>query len=111
MKFLRRKAMQVSWIQKVLPMPKGSAVRLTNAKAMTLKIQEGLVWITEEGVEEDHFLINGEHYAVQGEGLVIISAESDARLDFGSDEQSTYVRSVVDSVLKMTGHAKTQSSW
>jgi Protein of unknown function (DUF2917) len=80
MKFLRTKTMQASWIQTVLPMPSGSAFRLLHAKALTLKIQEGLVWVTEEGVNEDLFLGPGEQYAVRGNGLVIISAETDARL-------------------------------
>jgi hypothetical protein len=72
--------MQASWIKQVVPMPIGSAFRLRNAKSTSLKVQDGLVWITEEGYREDHFLQIGEHYAVRGNGLVIISAESDARI-------------------------------
>jgi Protein of unknown function (DUF2917) len=72
--------MQASWIQKVVMMPSGSAFRLKKAKATTLKVQTGLVWVTEEGVEEDHFLLPGDEYAVRGYGLVIVSAENDARL-------------------------------
>jgi hypothetical protein len=75
--------MQASWIQTVLPMPCGSAFRLTHAKATTLKIQSGLVWVTEEGVTEDIFLGLGEQYTVRGNGLVIIGAETDACLESG----------------------------
>jgi Protein of unknown function (DUF2917) len=72
--------MQASWIHQIVPMPVGSAFRMKNAKATTLKIQNGLVWITEEGFREDCFLQIGEQYAIRGNGLVIISAESDARI-------------------------------
>jgi hypothetical protein len=61
-------------------MPIGSAFRLKNAKSTTLKVQNGLVWITEEGFRDDHFLQIGEQYSVRSNGLVIISAESEARI-------------------------------
>jgi Protein of unknown function (DUF2917) len=104
--------MQASWIQKVLPMPSGSALRLNNAKNTTLKVQEGLVWITEEGVDEDHFLHTGEHYAVRGDGLVIIGAESDARVgvtDYA--ERQAPISPLVELFLKITGNAQSKRSW
>jgi hypothetical protein len=104
--------MQASWIQKVLPMPSGSAFRLSNAKATTLKVHSGLVWITEEGVDEDHFLHFDEYYTVRGDGLVIISAESDARI--GIADHSKQVESIgafLHTFLKITGNAKTKRSW
>jgi hypothetical protein len=82
MKFFRKHVMRVSWIQQVFAMPSGSAIRLTSAKSAILRVQEGLVWITEEGVKDDFFLNAGESYVVLGEGLVIVSAEKEARIVF-----------------------------
>lgn len=73
--------MQANWIQQVLTMPKGSAIRLKDAQGLGLAIVGGMVWITEEGMLEDNFLSSGAAYAVAGRGVVIISAESDARLN------------------------------
>lgn len=73
--------MQASWIQQVVSMPKGSALRLKDAQGVALGIDGGLVWITEEGVAEDNFLSAGAEYAVVGGGVVIISAECDARVN------------------------------
>jgi hypothetical protein len=109
MKFLWRKTMKASWIQKVVPMPGGSSLRLTNAKATMLKVQTGLVWITEEGVDEDIFLGSGEQYVVQGDGLLIISAESEARL--GISEHLSHMYTRISSFLKITGQTQTQGSW
>jgi hypothetical protein len=100
--------MQASWIQKILPMPSGSALRLNNAQHTTLKVQCGLVWITEEGVDEDHFLRLGESYAVRGNGLVIIGAESDARV---SMEQMVSTNFIAELVLKITSNAQAKRSW
>jgi Protein of unknown function (DUF2917) len=72
--------MQASWIQQVVAMPKGSALRLRDAQGVALGIHDGMVWITEEGVLEDNFLGSGAEYAVHGSGLVIVSSESDARI-------------------------------
>jgi hypothetical protein len=43
-------------------------------------------------VDEDCFLQIGEHYAVRGDGLVIVSAESDARI--GIADHSNQVESI-----------------
>jgi Protein of unknown function (DUF2917) len=104
--------MQASWIQKILPMPSGSAFRLSHAKATTLKIHDGLVWITEEGVDDDYFLQMGEQYEVRSDGLVIISAESDARIGFSHDaNQNTTAAHWLEAILKITGDAQTKRSW
>jgi hypothetical protein len=58
-------------------------MRMSNAKSARLSVHEGLVWITEEGVDEDFFLSAGQTYLVRGDGLVIISAESDVRIAVG----------------------------
>jgi Protein of unknown function (DUF2917) len=75
--------MQASWIVKVLSMPKSSAMRMSDAKSTRLSVQDGLVWITEEGVDEDFFLSAGQTYVVHSDGLVIVSAESDVRIAVG----------------------------
>jgi hypothetical protein len=104
--------MQASWIQKILPMPSGSALRLNNAQHTTLKVQCGLVWITEEGVDEDHFLRLGESYAVRGNGLVIIGAESDARVSIADYvEQMVSTNFIAELVLKITSNAQAKRSW
>jgi Protein of unknown function (DUF2917) len=73
-------AMQAVWINRVLELPLGSAFKLRAAQGSALGVTAGLVWITEEGVAEDRFLNAGESYAVKGKGVVIVSAETDARL-------------------------------
>jgi Protein of unknown function (DUF2917) len=72
--------MQAKWITKVLDLPVGSAFKLSAARGSALGVAQGLVWITEEGVIEDSFLNAGQSYAIQGKGVVIVSAETDARL-------------------------------
>ena len=72
--------MQATWINKVLELPLGSAFRLSAAQGYAVGVAAGLVWITEEGVLEDCFLNAGESYQVKGKGVVIVSAETDARL-------------------------------
>jgi Protein of unknown function (DUF2917) len=72
--------MQAHWIQQVVSMPTGSAMRLKDAVGTTLTVDDGLVWITEEGVSQDNFLHAGARYAVSGKGVVIVSAERDARI-------------------------------
>jgi Protein of unknown function (DUF2917) len=61
-------------------MPRSSAMRMSDAKFTRLSVQDGLVWITEEGVDEDFFLSSGQTYVVRSNGLVIVSAESDVRI-------------------------------
>jgi Protein of unknown function (DUF2917) len=73
--------MQANWIHQVVSMPKGSALRLKDARGVALGIDDGMVWITEEGVAEDNFLSSGAEYAVVGGGVVIVSAECDARVN------------------------------
>jgi Protein of unknown function (DUF2917) len=73
--------MQASWIQQVVDMPKGSALKLRDAQGVALGIDDGMVWITEEGVVEDNFLGSGSAYTVLGSGLVIVSSECDARVN------------------------------
>jgi Protein of unknown function (DUF2917) len=73
--------MQASWIQQVVNMPKGSALKLKDAQGVALGIDNGMVWITEEGVVEDSFLGSGSAYTVLGSGLVIVSSECDARVN------------------------------
>jgi Protein of unknown function (DUF2917) len=72
--------MQAEWINRVLELPVGSAFKLSAARGSALGVAEGRVWITEEGVIEDSFLNAGQSYAVQGQGMVIVSAETDVRL-------------------------------
>jgi hypothetical protein len=104
--------MQASWIQKVLPMPSGSAIRLNNAKDTTLKVQDGLLWVTEEGVDEDQFLHRGDCYSVRGNGLVIIGAESDARVGIADyTERNAPVNALTELLLKITGNAQAKRSW
>jgi Protein of unknown function (DUF2917) len=71
---------KTSWIQEVLDLPLGASLRITDGPGTRVCVSTGLVWLTEEGVAEDQFISAGQTYAIQGVGVVILSAESDARL-------------------------------
>jgi hypothetical protein len=64
----------------VLDLPLGASLRLTTGQGTRVSVSTGIVWLTEEGVLEDQFICAGQNYTIQGAGMVILSAESDARL-------------------------------
>lgn len=53
-------------------------LRLTRARGATLEVLEGRVWITEAGRERDALVSPGMHYAVGGNGLVVVGMDAGA---------------------------------
>jgi Protein of unknown function (DUF2917) len=72
--------MKTQWIREVMLLPEGAILKLSKAEGARLRVGEGLLWVTEEGVPEDQFLKAGQSYAVQHQGTVIVSAECDSKL-------------------------------
>lgn len=51
-------------------------LRLSKARGLAIEVLAGRVWITEDGRAADSFLGPGRRYRVDGEGLVLIGAET-----------------------------------
>lgn len=57
-------------------------LRLRGARGVAIEVVDGRVWITEDGREADSFLGAGGRYCVNGDGLVLVAAESATEVRF-----------------------------
>lgn len=57
-----------------LQLRRGSLMRITNGRGLTLYVWRGAVWITQEGDLEDHFVGPGGWFRVANAGLTLVSA-------------------------------------
>jgi uncharacterized protein YjiS (DUF1127 family) len=55
-------------------------LRMAGARGTTLEVLDGRVWITEAGRAGDAFVARGTRYSVAGDGVVLIGAETRARI-------------------------------
>ena len=60
-------------------------LRLRRARGVAIEVLAGRVWITEAGRAADSFLGPGRRYRVDGEGLVLIGAETFAEGGAGAE--------------------------
>ena len=98
-------------------LPRGAWLALEDAVETVIQIEQGEVWITEEGSFIDHILVGGQHYAIDRPGVAIVSVESEADLTMhlpaagmppraidlhghgGGKGQRLYRRTAIDSVV------------
>ena len=75
MKLLQRTAGSYAGAM-LLKLKDKSFLRLRSARGTAIEVVAGRVWITEDGDRRDRFLAAGGRYQVCGDGLVLVSAES-----------------------------------
>ncbi|MGA2549348.1 MAG: DUF2917 domain-containing protein [Burkholderiaceae bacterium] len=56
-------------------------VTIVNAENTVIRVIEGRVWITEEGVTDDSFLFAGSQYQVRTGGRVVLDSDSLSRIE------------------------------
>lgn len=66
---------------KTLTIPAGQAVSGTAARAETLRIQRGRVWITVEGINHDYFLHAGDTFTAVPGRLTVVEADQEASVE------------------------------
>lgn len=61
-------------------LPHHETLALRDARGARVRCASGVIWLTEEGVEDDVFLRAGEEYVLSGKGLALLRAEADASI-------------------------------
>lgn len=68
-------------------MQKDSVLKIEgDGRGISVSSSKGTLWITQENDLEDHFLVPGEIFVNDRQGLVIVYSLSDASLDIGQTE-------------------------
>jgi hypothetical protein len=63
-----------------LALPAGELLRLEAPRGLTVTVEAGQLWITEEAQVEDVWLAAGQRVSLVGEGLAVLEAKGDARV-------------------------------
>ena len=63
-----------------LELPAGELLRLEAPRGLTVTVESGHLWITEEAQVEDVWLAAGQRVSLVGEGLAVLEAKGDARV-------------------------------
>ncbi len=71
---------------------KGMLLRVRGAAGTVVVCLEGTVWLTEEGDLSDHFLEGGHRHRIAGNGVVVLEALHNARLQMQPPNGSRYTR-------------------
>ena len=69
----------------ILQLKRNDFLRLRGARGVAIEVLAGRVWITEDGRAADSFLGPGRRYRVDGEGLVLVGAETYAEGGEGAE--------------------------
>lgn len=64
--------------------PKGRTLRVRNGAGFTVRVAEGTAWLTEEKRVEDTVLGAGESFRLERDGLALVFAFTEARVEIGS---------------------------
>jgi hypothetical protein len=67
-----------------LDIASGEVLRLESASSYEVAVDEGRVWLTEDGDARDVWLTAGQHATLSGRGLAVIEAVRDARVRVGA---------------------------
>ncbi|WP_428419909.1 DUF2917 domain-containing protein [Methylibium sp.] len=62
----------------LITLPAGRIARLQRAAGLWVEVRSGLLWLTEAGDPQDHFLRAGERHRIAGRGLVILEPQPPA---------------------------------
>lgn len=64
-----------------LTLDAGQPVTIASAAETQIRVLEGRVWLTEEGLSEDIFLFPGAQYRLRTTGRVVLDCDSPSRLE------------------------------
>jgi hypothetical protein len=64
----------------VTELPGGQVLRVTDGRGHGIAVFEGVVWITQADDERDVFLLPGETFHFDRDGIAVVEALSDARV-------------------------------
>lgn len=59
----------------LITLPAGRIARLQRAAGLWVEVRSGLLWLTETGDPQDHFLRAGERHRIAARGLVILEPQ------------------------------------
>ena len=68
-----------------LKLSRGAQLKLRDAMGQTLSTSYGVIWITEENNPRDIVLQPGQSFRLQGEGLAMVEALTDAAISLRGD--------------------------
>jgi Protein of unknown function (DUF2917) len=57
-----------------LAMPKGSMLKVEDARGIVLEVKRGMLWLTQEGDTRDRYIAAGDWLRLDGDGLAIANA-------------------------------------
>ena len=58
----------------------GEAVTIADVRGATLRVRRGVLWVTQERVQEDVILRAGDTWTVERDGATVLEAQEDARV-------------------------------
>lgn len=73
--------MEVTLSALSLQLPPGGTMRLDAARGVTVRVHDGRLWLTEQGLPEDVILGPGECWRLRAEGRVVVQADSASRFE------------------------------
>ena len=99
---------------RTLTIPAGQAVSGTAARAETLRIQRGRVWITVEGISHDYFLHAGDTFTAVPGRLTVLEADQEASVELRAQNAGRILKSIGQQAAallrSMSQHAVVQTS-
>jgi len=80
-------AMKVDIERATMDLDRMQILRLRGARGVRLSCGKGSLWVTQEGVARDDFLVPGRSQDIETEGMVVIEAMSAASLTIDSGKR------------------------
>jgi hypothetical protein len=77
-----------------LSVARGSSVRIDDGAGIMVYVQEGELWVTQEGDERDHFARPGNCFRIDCNGAVLLDATRDTRASFTAPTPQNYARRI-----------------
>jgi glycine/D-amino acid oxidase-like deaminating enzyme len=84
-------AMKVDIERATMNLDRMQMIKLRGAKGVRLSCRTGSLWITQEGVARDDFLVPGRSQAIETDGVVVIEAMSASSLTIDSGKRAGVV--------------------
>lgn len=86
-------AMKVDIERATMDLERMQMLRLRGARGVRLTCRKGSLWITQEGVARDDFLVPGRSQEIETDGMVVIEAMSASSLTIDSGNRPNVVLS------------------
>ena len=83
-------------VQGGIRMTRGGSVRIDDGAGVLVHVEQGEVWITQEGDHRDHIIgaASGRWFRLERDGVVFLDAMGDARLTLSAPTPDNYARLV-----------------